>query len=77
MFFSWGSGKTPLDERTVSPPVCIRLTPLVSTKCAVSPFLPVGSDVCLPSRPICVDNCLSGTPYGSSGGFVTVLPSGV
>ena len=65
-------------RETVSPPVCIRLTSLLSTKCAVWAFLPVGSDVCLRLRLICVDKCLSGIPYGSSsGGFVIVLSSGV
>ena len=54
-----------------------RWGPFASTECHLGVFL-IGSDLCLTSRPICVGKCLSGTLYqSSSGGFVTVLSSGV
>ena len=49
----------------VSPPVCTRQTSLLSTKCYLG-ILPIGSDVCLTLRTVCVGECLFGTPYGSS-----------
>ena len=37
----------------------------MSTECHLG-ILPTGSDLCLTSRPVCVGECLFGTPYRSS-----------
>ena len=59
------SGRADELQDRVSPPVRTLQTSLLSMRCYLG-ILPVGSDVCLMLRTICVGKCLFGTPYPSS-----------